>query len=219
MTTVLVVEDDERVARAIARTLKGLVDVVIAPSFERAVHALETRRDLRAVLADVRLGAEHPLGGLDILEIAHAQDPFRVLAVVSGNDSPAIQARAARVCAVVVRKPFDMVALRSLAESARRHDQVRPHSSPPPASAVPSDARQREALRLAASLDLTETETRVLVALSVYRDELHRDVAERLAMSLNTLHTHTSHIARKAEKRLDAILEEIDKAVLARQRS
>ena len=55
MTTVLVVEDDERVARAIARTLKGLVDVVIAPSFERAVHALETRRDLRAVLADVRL--------------------------------------------------------------------------------------------------------------------------------------------------------------------
>ncbi len=217
MTTVLVVEDDERTARAIERSIKALVDVVIAPSFERAVHALETRRDLRGVLADVGLGEAHPLGGLEILELAFARDRMCVLAAVSGSESAAVQARAARVCAVFVRKPFDVMALRAVAERAKGYEQVRPYSSPPPSSSVPSEARHREALRIAAELDLTEAETRGLVALAVFRDELHRETAERLAMAVDTLHTHGKHIARKAGKRLSAVLEDIDAAVLARR--
>lgn len=216
MTTVLVVDDDEREARAIAHWIGKSLDVVVALSYERALHALATRRDVRGVLADVRLGPEHPEGGLAVLEAAHERDEHCVLTACSGSDTAAVRARAARVGAVFVAKPLDLAALRTMVERIKRGERVRPFSSPPPESAATSELRHREALRVAAELDLTETEAAVLSALAVFRGKKHGELAADLAMSTDTFNTHAKHIARKAGKPLSAVLGGIDEAVLAR---
>ncbi len=216
MTTVLVVDDDERMAHTVAHWVGKSVDVVVALSYERALHLLETRRDVRGVFADVRLGPEHPEGGLALLEAAYAKDPRCVLTACSGSDTAAVRARAARVGAVFVPTLLDLAALRAMVEKVKREERVRPYSSPPPASGATTVLRHREALRVAAALGLTDTEAAVLAALAVFRGKKHGELAEGLAMSTDTFNTHARHIARKAAQPLAAVLASLDDAVLTR---
>lgn len=216
MTTLLVVDDNEREARAVARYVEKWLDVVIACSYEDALDELSKRRDVRGVFADVRLGDAHPHGGLAVLEAARARDAHCVLTACSGHDTKAIRAHAARLRAVFVAKPLGIQPLRAMVEEVKRRSEVRPFSSPPPESGAISELRHREALRVAAALSLTESERAVLVVLTMFRGKTHGELAASLGVSIDTFNTHGRHIAKKAGQRLSAVLAGIDEAVLAR---
>jgi DNA-binding NtrC family response regulator len=79
----LVVEDEEAMARAMKRELNWRFDVLVAHTAEEAMEALASRDDIAAAVCDCELGAGQT--GLEVLESARKTHPHQVRLMISGT--------------------------------------------------------------------------------------------------------------------------------------
>lgn len=106
--SVLIVDDDERTTRAMARVLGMQRSVVVAHDGETALElARETRPDLAIV--DLRLGAE---SGIDTIRALKSELPESAVALVSGYVSIDVTVSAVKAGAdAVLAKPITLAEL------------------------------------------------------------------------------------------------------------
>jgi FixJ family two-component response regulator len=115
---VLLVEDDERVARLLTRLLRaGGLDTVHVATKRAAMRAVQSRASWSAFVVDLRLGGPD-CDGLDILERIAASYPFKPRVIVSGVLDRAVINRAARHGATFICKPFSADDLQRFAFAA-----------------------------------------------------------------------------------------------------
>jgi CheY-like chemotaxis protein len=114
---VLVVDDESLVRSVIARELRGAYQVLEASGFSEALHILESRRDIRAVVADLGLGVGPD--GVSLLARARSLHPSTVRVLMSGelDRHDAAPALASGTAQRFLSKPWSSRALRqTLAE-------------------------------------------------------------------------------------------------------
>jgi DNA-binding NarL/FixJ family response regulator len=111
----LIVEDDDRVARILARTLERYGPAELATTCKDARTALD-KKVFDAIVVDVTL----PDGsGMEILGVARARDPDVAALVVSGRVDATRLAEAHALSAPFLLKPIDRAQLTRFAERAR----------------------------------------------------------------------------------------------------
>lgn len=124
--TILVVDDEEIVLRAVERVLTGAGhDVETAPHVAGALEAL-ARRPFDLVLTDLRF----PGGpsGLDLLVEVRSRHPgTRLILMTAGGDLSAAAAAVERGIDQLILKPFDAADLRARIDAslARRREEMR----------------------------------------------------------------------------------------------
>ena len=130
--TILLVEDDERVARSIARILEGSgYDVVHAKDGEEAIDSVRAR-SFDAVLSDLNLPGA---GGVEVLTAARATDPLLPLMLMTGD--PTEEAEEAAVGLGVVGyliKPTSRAILTRTVDRATASRRTSPPPSMPESS-------------------------------------------------------------------------------------
>ena len=117
---VLVVDDEETIRLALARTLRRRgYEVVVTNTGAEAVHAVEAAPGRFAVmLCDVRMPG---LGGLDAAARARAADPALAVVMLSGlNDGATARAAFAAGASDFLIKPFELSALEQAVAVALR---------------------------------------------------------------------------------------------------
>ena len=118
----LVVEDDNDVARAIARFLSRYGEVVIATTFDEGI--LAAARVWIGMIIDVGL----PGGsGLDVLKRARVMNPTAYAMLLTGNGDEAVYTASVKLRAQYVPKPCDLNTLQTFAQecAARLDDNGR----------------------------------------------------------------------------------------------
>jgi DNA-binding NtrC family response regulator len=99
---VLIVDDDLNLLEAMQRSLKDVVQTVVAcETFEKARQVLKDQ-PFDGLITDVRLGA---FNGLQLAVMARDMYPDMRLIVFSGFDDPVLRADAEQIGAVYLVKP------------------------------------------------------------------------------------------------------------------
>jgi DNA-binding NarL/FixJ family response regulator len=193
LATVLIVEDDDLVARAFARQMRSHAMVSRAASLDEGARLLRVTRFAGAVL-DVHL----PDGsGLELLAALRAAGDRLPVLIATGVFHHDVARRAASLDAACVFKPdldgvVEMFAQRTADSFRRRADEE--------ASAVAA---------LGESLHLTPREAELLSLL--VRGERGRALAQRTGVSENTLKTRIRGLLEKFE---ESSLEAVGRSVL-----
>ncbi len=110
----LVVDDDDRVRVALARTLGTIGEVVLASTCDDGKHLAVAER-WTGLVVDVGLGLE---SGFDVVRAARAVDAIVPAVMVTGSDEPAHTAEALSLGVDFLRKPCTARALREWATRA-----------------------------------------------------------------------------------------------------
>jgi DNA-binding NtrC family response regulator len=99
---ILIVDDDLNLLEAMRRSLKDVVQTVVAcETFEKARQVLKDQQ-FDGLVTDVRLGA---FNGLQLAVMARDMYPDMRLIVFSGFDDPVLRADAEQIGAVYLVKP------------------------------------------------------------------------------------------------------------------
>lgn len=176
--TILLLEDEELIARSVARILKGSVDVYVANTVSAALDALGSH-DWHRLLLDIKL----PDGnGLDVLATArHLGCDAPALVVTASTDREAIN-RACALDAQYLVKPFDGTELLAFVTG---RDTRRPHA--------------RMLMDWTTRYRLTRAEWRVLQA--AVTGATHDQIAAEYDIALGTLKVHVKNLLRKTGDR------------------
>lgn len=121
-STVLVVDDDPGMRRALVRTLAGAHDVIAASDGAEALELLETRDDIGVILSDYAMPG---MSGVELLRYARRQLPTATRILMSGLGELATFRDAVDECHLYtfVAKPFDVEALRVVvARAVENHE-------------------------------------------------------------------------------------------------
>jgi len=104
--SVLVVEDDERVASLLGATLASSFDVQVVATAEQAIAALESGDEFDLILSDHSLPG---MSGLELLGDVRARRPETRRLMLTGETSSSVHERATNECAVhrFLSKPCD----------------------------------------------------------------------------------------------------------------
>lgn len=106
-SAVLIVEDHALTAHAFARLVRGAgFFPQLAMNTAQAVSALESLPLLRALVVDVHLGRNEPIGGLEIADLARTRSAALPILVVTGFPSPDVINRTFRLNGKLVTKPL-----------------------------------------------------------------------------------------------------------------
>lgn len=158
---VLIVEDDDRTARSLARLVSCEAPVRVAGSVAEGKHVVRSSSHLAAVLLDYRL----PDGtGLEIIDMLRPGVPVLIL---TGTDDPGVPNRVMAKGAQFATKPLERGDLLSFVRRA-----LRPPADPAVEARLPSylTHRQREiASLLVAGLTRAEVAARLGVAESTIK--------------------------------------------------
>ncbi len=114
-TAVLIGEDDPAVASTLTHMLPRELMRRRATTASSATRMLRAHADWALFLIDVGLGEGG--SGLDVLDVAIAEHPSTVRALVTGDDSAQLNNHARALSTDVIRKPFSRAVL---APSSRR---------------------------------------------------------------------------------------------------
>ncbi|GAB4207736.1 MAG: response regulator transcription factor [Sandaracinaceae bacterium] len=193
MPSVLIVEDDDLVARAFARQMREHVRVERAATLDDGARLARTRRFAGAVL-DVHL----PDGsGLELLAALRASGERLPVLIATGVFQRDVARKSAALDASCVFKPD----LDGLVETfAARAAEAFRHRAEAEADAV---------AMLGESLRLTSRETELLALL--VRGERGRELARRTGVSENTLKTRVRRLLEKFE---ESSLEAVGRTIL-----
>ena len=180
LKTILIIEDDDRLAQAISKIFSGHFALRIAGSIEEARTKLSLIQELDAIIADVML----PDGnGLDLIEEIRESCPALPIVVITGYSSNDISLRVLRLRAELLLKPFEKYHLEMIRDFLKGISRSDVSSNP-------------------AELDdpyknLTERQREVIgLALADYD---RHGMCEQLDISRTTLKTHVRHILDKCE--------------------
>ncbi|MBX3271650.1 MAG: response regulator transcription factor [Sandaracinaceae bacterium] len=175
----LIVEDDRRVARALARMIATrLPDVWTAHSAAAARARLRSSSgaSVAGVLADFELG---DATGLDVIREARALTPELPALILTGHGSDELANACAAERITYVTKPCTVAALEPFLERVALHESFASIA----ASEVAATAREGRVLALV-------------------RDGLtQQEVAEALGVELSTVRKHASNLLIKARRR------------------
>lgn len=131
---VLVVDDDELVARSLARSLRGHCEVAVARSGSAALDRIEAEPHWDTILCDLMMPG---MTGMDLAEAVAARDPAlraRMVFITGGAVTPAAREFVARPDVVSLQKPV------SVAELLRAVEQAAEAVAAPTPSPEASDA-------------------------------------------------------------------------------
>jgi len=177
----LLVEDDERVARALARPIQRVRPCVLAFDYETAEAHLRSEQRWCGMIFDVRLGSH---SGFDLLEIARALHPAVPTLMMSGyHNSTELMNKAYAMGSAYVNKPVGVAEMRRIMSEGLV------------AEATLDEQVGRTLLRLATSRTLTAAEVEVLVLALEF--ETGEGILERRGVTRNT---HKAQVASLLQK-------------------
>jgi FixJ family two-component response regulator len=199
---ILIVDDDEPLARSMARALAEFAPSELAHSVEGARRKLAKRRRWELFVIDVRLGrARH--GGLQLLELARERFDDVPAILVTGHHESQFTHEALRLGAILLNKPCGREELvRAYDEAMGRHARG-----------------QRKLAEQARDLfGLTDRECDVLEQRLLGRTRGRS--AEALGVTVRTLDTHAQNIRSKIGISIsDLAVEDVRRIVRERSRS
>jgi DNA-binding NarL/FixJ family response regulator len=166
---ILLVEDEEGVAKALKKTLEKWADLTWTRNYDEAVAAFLNRVS-SALITDMRL--DGPSGFL-VLERFRELKPRTPAMVLTAYFDEADSIRACELGAQYVAKPITTLGLQRFVEEAK----------PEPLPVAPAYA----------GLSLTEQKVYGLLA----KRFSNREVADRLEISVETVKSHIKHIFKK----------------------
>ena len=199
---VLIADDHPLFRGALREAVNGLfdrVEVAEAGSFEQVVERLESGAELDLILLDLQMPGVRGFSGLMYLR---AQYPSLPVAIVSGNDDPAVIGRCMEFGAAgFLPKTLGAEALRSAIARVLAGEMWTP---PDVELAGPADADTAALIRRLATL--TPQQVRVLMMLS--GGLLNKQIAYELGISAATVKAHVSAILQKlgVDSRTQAVI-------------
>jgi two-component system NarL family response regulator len=212
-TRVLIVDDHALFAEALAARLGREPDLVIlpiAPDVRRALALVTTERPHVLVL-DLMLGTESGLTILDHVRDTHPDIRVVMLTAVSDTDSVVQAVRRGAVGWLLKTESADLVA-RVIRSAARGGGWIPPDTLGDVLRRLLSSDPRDISSRLPAALTAREREV-----LQCMVDGLNRsEIADRLALSGNTVRTHTQNLLAKLD--VHSALEAITLAMRAGMR-
>jgi EAL domain-containing protein (putative c-di-GMP-specific phosphodiesterase class I) len=139
MQTIVIVDDDELIAEALAMTLERRGrEIVICTDLESAELTIE-RMPVAAVVTDVRLTSPFRYEGLDFITHIRRHAPNAVIVLMTGALTEELEAEAvARGAAAVLAKPFEPSALDALIPDPDSDEDARIVRIPPFAQVLQS---------------------------------------------------------------------------------
>ena len=178
--SLLIVEDDPNVARALRREAQRHFNVIVATSMAQAMNVVASAADLRCLFVDIAL-EDDAFGGIDVLEAVCQKHRHVSRAAITGDPNPEVLRRVSRTRTPLVPKPFSARELVAIyASEAAREDAV----------AATLERRCEE-------WELSPAERRIL-GMFVDRMPDRAAFAAELGITARTLDTHVSKIMTKA---------------------
>ena len=204
MIRVLIVDDHELFRESLAFLLQREPDIMVSGQAGTLAEARGLLRGVDIALIDLNL----PDGnGQELIRELHALSPHGTALVLTGSTARQEVARAVEAgAAAVLQKSASSTALLSAVRRLRAGESL---LAPREVSELLGEAtqeREREREARAVLGQLTEREREVLQVLAEGLSD--KEIAQRLHVSLQTVHTHMAHILSKlgVESRLRALV-------------